>query len=815
MRPSRPTHAIEDRFWDCFFDNITFTLAHSETDLKIAAVPSNTLQINFSYQTEPPDSLHGSRLYGLGRVSKGPPIPNDVLMVRPDVLEQIERQFRTSAEMTGPSPGGGPTYTSARPYNPGLHETFEARIVKLLGNPALESRFLQWYAQSRYDFSVRDIINFLRQDQEISDSPHLSLVLPGGGVKSAYQAQLLDHLYAGHFLTNSGFQDSGQGPLVVSDVVGTSGGAMVGLFTAQKREAGDERSLLGLWEPGPKVFPPFDILRWTSLYIILLLFFLIFYVARIMSLLNLGRTHERISPYRTSYWLLFVFLAILLGGPFLVVWLLGGAEQTEMPWSEELLYLLTILAVYIGMSCCIDDPSAHAKATATRFPAPSTIALLLASAGIVVGLVAKSSLAASAGLLATVIGLILLARERKLGLRLAGIGDCARALSLLGLVIAISYALFGLLALSGWSTSIELTKEFWLTLLLSAFAISIVCFVVTQWGNRSLKRYAYRGTLYFGTVHRIGRIRAERAQTLTVLFGMGLLWWNCTAAPAIYGGTQAYKVFKGNVQSYSQRSSLGKPGVYLQTNLIVTATALNDIKNVIRVSGTEKRLPLPAGDVYFCFPGPSPNSCPKAVQSKRWFEIVDHSIPEVADPVFASGSPFPVFPPHEVQWHIPGVSGPSTVKARLIDGGYAHNVPLQAAALAGARQVLVLRAEPFKPPAPSRPEFFPSQLARYAGLLLPFLYERAQEIDRSVARGLVVASFSPYYAEDRKIPLLTDFDSATIRDMLRYADDDFKLDRRIGLVESWGLPVVFRQIRRIEDGKTKTQDMFELAGPGY
>jgi hypothetical protein len=57
-------------------------------------------------------------------------------------------------------------------------------------------------------------------------------------------------------------------------------------------------------------------------------------------------------------------------------------------------------------------------------------------------------------------------------------------------------------------------------------------------------------------------------------------------------------------------------------------------------------------------------------------------------------------------------------------------------------------------------------------------------------------SFASSAHDDRKVPLLTDFDPGTIRDMLHDAKEDFTLDRRIGAVESWGLPEVFRKIRK-------------------
>src|SRR4029077_14019091 len=52
------------------------------------------------------------------------------------------------------------------------------------------------------------------------------------------------------------------------------------------------------------------------------------------------------------------------------------------------------------------------------------------------------------------------------------------------------------------------------------------------------------------------------------------------------------------------------------------------------------------------------------------------------DVVFASGSPYPVFPAHAVKGE----------KDRLVDGGYANNVPIDAAQSVGADEVLIVES---------------------------------------------------------------------------------------------------------------------------
>jgi predicted acylesterase/phospholipase RssA/uncharacterized membrane protein len=809
----RSDSSVEDRFWECFFDNVTFTLAHPQraTPKPARSAPRTAIKtvFEFTYSGGSPDPAKHWEIYGLGGETGQPPIPNDVLMVssdHADLLAAVHRLVPRTSELPPLDPGDAwvpllsqpEDYTWARPFIPALHRDFEDRVAKLLRNEVLKARFAQWYGQGQYDFSIADVAKFIRQDQEISGKAHLTLVLPGGGVKSAYQAEMLDRLY-GRYLVNAksavSIQPAGEDrPLVVADVAGTSGGAMVGLFTAQKRASGDGHSLHVLWEPSPTVFPPFDMLRWASLYVVLLLFLLLFYLARILKLLDLDSLRESGSPKSTPYWLSLLLLGILLAGPFLVIWSLGRAGLTETPWGEGLLYLSTVVAIYVGGICCVEDKDRGREANPRSLLAPSTVTLLLAVVLLAVSIQRELPLATSLGVLAVVIGVIFLAREHKLGLRLAGLEDCLRTLAVLASLLVVSYSLLGLLILaSGWATFLEVTGRFWITLLLSGLAVSIACLLAAQAPRQGILGHAHRGISHLATVHRFGRIRVERAQSLFLLFGLGLVWWNFVAAPAIYSSRSALSFFASAVHDHSHWTADKR--LDLQTNLIVTATALENVPAEVEVRGSKERLPLPAGDIYFCFPG-GPGGCPKAVESKRWIQK-ECTFGQVVDPVFASGSPFPVFPPHPALLN--------HAKALLVDGGYAHDVPLQAASLAGAHQALIIRSEPLDPPAEHRPQLFPSQLARYSGLLVPFMYQQAQEIDRSVARGMMVVSLSPY-ARDRKFPWLTDFSRSTIREMIDDANQDFDLDRRIGSVESWGSPIVFQRVRR-----GKTIEMFRLA----
>ena len=196
------------------------------------------------------------------------------------------------------------------------------------------------------------------------------------------------------------------------------------------------------------------------------------------------------------------------------------------------------------------------------------------------------------------------------------------------------------------------------------------------------------------------------------------------------------------------------------------------------------------GGLYFCFEGPEGCGTPGGGQ---WQVFRKPAPARAVDAVFASGSAFPVFPPHLA--HLP-----DGCEVRLIDGGYAHNVPLEAASMSEARQVLILNASPDpldveEQPPPGWRRFLQKaqleggQLVRSSPDVLSFMFARAQELDRTIGGGLVVASLTPR-PEDGWWPFLLDFRPSVQELMLGAARRDIDQERRIGHVLSWGRPVL-------------------------
>jgi len=160
--------------------------------------------------------------------------------------------------------------------------------------------------------------------------------------------------------------------------------------------------------------------------------------------------------------------------------------------------------------------------------------------------------------------------------------------------------------------------------------------------------------------------------------------------------------------------------------------------------------------------------------------------------VFASGSPFPIFPALLLQPN--RQQGDGLDRGYFIDGGYAHNVPLEGAQVVGADQVLKIENARRENQDGSGYEELDSlsPLAWGAAQILPFLFERSQQIDGAVRGRMFVASLAPD-PEHGPPAFLMDFRSGTVTDLVDAADEDY-LHRRIGRVESWGVPHLWTSI---------------------
>ena len=255
-----------------------------------------------------------------------------------------------------------------------VYDALRRRIADDLGSePHLGARLRDWLADNRHDYTLDTALRLFQVDASLTGIDRLALVLPGGGVKAAYQAVFLDSLYGGRKLRNEGFEPSSQA-LTVRTVVGTSGGAMTGLFVATKKAA--TQDLLPLWfadgkaRIGPAdVLPPLGILRSFAM----LLCLVVVWAALSVRFL-FGDLPPAAGAPPEGRRLLAVTLTsgIILLGPVLIALLstisadlfarLQGrsvdltnayADSADFPWQVGVLHLLNLALCHF----CISRPS--------------------------------------------------------------------------------------------------------------------------------------------------------------------------------------------------------------------------------------------------------------------------------------------------------------------------------------------------------------------------------------------------------------------------------------------------------------------------
>jgi len=256
--------------------------------------------------------------------------------------------------------------------------------------------------------------------------------------------------------------------------------------------------------------------------------------------------------------------------------------------------------------------------------------------------------------------------------------------------------------------------------------------------------------------------------TTLVLAGVqGMALWILLIAPAVYSNYWALQAIRGAVsEDHLDRSGFN-------ANLVVTGALL---------SKPECEPDLAPGGLYMCFEGGP--GCETA-RGRNWRVFRKPNATRAIDAVFASGSPFPMFPRHLA--HTPGGCA-----IRLIDGGYAHNIPLDAARSLGGRQVLIINASPEESGEDEQQTVqVTGQLVHESPRLLSFMFDRAQALDQSAGGTLLVASLGPHFDKDQNSfwPFLLDFRPEARKLVYDQARADIEGRRRIGRILNWGLPI--------------------------
>lgn len=374
----------------------------------------------------------------------------------------------------------------------------------------------------------------------------------------------------------------------------------------------------------------------------------------------------------------------------------------------------------------------------------------------------------------------------------------AFALSLSLVVLVYGVLLVLQTVLPGRFSFLELTSGFWLWLIGVSVAASIL--VIVAGAILAVRRPDHRlirGLRFLCAAHPNG-IFFNRRFVRVALVGLGALgWWNFVLAPALYGNGRAHDFLQRGVAQFEEDSRKANHGAPPRLRAQFLAPA-----NILERDGTRYFLVQPQGI----------EGCQEIVRQPGsgsvWYQlrvkdgaaggkedrtgcpqVVERTPRQLEQVIFASGSPFPIFPAHLVD--LPGEAEP----VALVDGGYSNNVPVEAAAALSAAQVLIVQSSnPLGVAEASSAAPVPlagNLLGRLHGplvgdlsRLVGFLFERSQQPDRLSRREVFVVSLSP--SPRAGWPELFDFRTQTVTSLREYAKEDLNL--RIGAVESWGPP---------------------------
>lgn len=391
------------------------------------------------------------------------------------------------------------------------------------------------------------------------------------------------------------------------------------------------------------------------------------------------------------------------------------------------------------------------------------------------------------GLLLSMVGWIawVYARHRRYHLRLREILP-AYFVALLH-AVTVYLVLFAVIKLlPDWLSPLELTLEFWGWLLITSFVLGSLLIGL---GARRSQGIGYLRSSFelLCSHHPNGDFVTRRFLRMAVFAVFVLFWWNLIMAPALYGNRSAHRYLESAIARFEQRTGASGDGLHYQPTARFIAPA-----NLLEKDGTRYFLFVPPGSDCRSFvqqPASGAKWLPYEVRLDKLNPAARrgcYPIPYeefLHDVIFASGSPFPIFPAHRL-----------TLKEGeepLVDGGYSNNIPVDVAAKVAADQVLIVDSSSALT-RPS-PQTFMSRLfhlligdlVRNLSRLPGFLFERSQQVDRLSRHDLLVISLAPS-PDEPDWPPLFDFRGKTVQRMEDTAERDFQ--RRIGLVESWGLP---------------------------
>jgi predicted acylesterase/phospholipase RssA len=673
-------------------------------------------------------------------------------------------------------------------------------------------------AQRHFRFTIPELWTLLDSlDQRVGFAPqettrNLALVLTGGGVKAAYQTRMIDYLYDEKRLVNAGDSSRAAHSQQVDYIIGTSGGALLGVFVAAmdgefnaRRSAAQENKLTSiLWrEPGEglksfDVFPFLDMMRYATFIVALLIIWMV--AAAVLAVGRRGYPQVTRLDYgdqtffarRARAWKeSWPWIALLLAAPIVIIQIANRSRVEHVPTETGLYYAwMALLVFYSDVRL---RPLKAFEWTRVRFTWLPAVLAVVGAALIVVSLWRPELRLVAVnlcclGFLVLTYALYFFFRSQTeffaLEPQRAILGSFA---ALVGILLA-AYCCVVLAMWMDFTSLLEMNGGFWKYFALATALLTAGYLLLgrapsanqaTSWAQSTVGYLfsEYPSRAMFGSERRFMRFVSITA--------LAWLWWNMLAAPALYGNHNARAFLE---QAFDRFIAVGHPGAQkippagntqgrefpLAVPFVITATSLE--------RGQERYFLFVSGRGEEASQSLPPDAWFNVARDPRWVVVNQPLDKELQSAAFASGSPFPVFSAHDVQLRM------LPAKERLIDGGFAHNRPIEAAAVLGARKVLVLNSSPLEAQGGGECLMLSLRIGELAcnlPKLLPYLWERSQVEDLLITRRMVVASIYPT-TPTKPWPSLTDFRRSTVVDLVHTAEADE--GRRVGVIDGWGEP---------------------------
>lgn len=650
---------------------------------------------------------------------------------------------------------------------------------------ALSALYTRWYRDGRYAFSIDEVIDVLKVDQIIRNAPRAALVLPGGGVRATYQSVILDYLYDKRII-NVGYKrmaDAGSthgeqclAPempagfdkqlLVINGIAGTSGGALLGYF-ASRRDTSNSDALTKLWIDGTivrttplDVFPALGVLRWLSLIVLVAVF-------AATSAVHMSRSREPLKA-EVPFWYTTFLTFVVIAAP-LLIWFHARDPADESTFEAMALMVIILVAHFVHSVSADGEPPTNPRWWQRRGIAAIGGGFLL----IVILIKSYESpmaqndwkrtisglwaLGMTEAFIVIVLGLSFMAAARGLHIRTNLLHEYREALFLLLLLFGLSFIVFFV----GWRlnrvTPLEMTIDYWLWVFIAAvFSAKLI---IT--GERVYESVPLlKGIRFLCSPSGTAPFPYTPAGVLVMWGGLGIVVWLMFIAPAVYSSHQGRSAFNKAAKEWS-----GKERV----PLIVSMTGLGD--NVLGFRAPPYRGDYYAVDEQWCLVD--------ELQGKTSARLFRRNKDDFKDAVFASGSPFPIYPATPVQ------AEDADKRGLFVDGGFAHRVPIEAAGLVRAAQILVVENVARTDVPESSDGLRPGALPTNGAKVLDFLFERSQTIDGQRARSAVVATIYPDWSPPN--PFLMDFRASVVQRLRDEGVKDLE-GHRVARIESWGEP---------------------------